>query len=89
MIAASWCPCPTGCASFPRLEWGAPFGGLTDWGLVRDKRDHPGVLDPLGGKTLCFVSALCLCSVWESGAIAVLVLRTLRETALQEGERGG
>jgi len=72
---------------------GGSLRGSFIWGLVRDLRDHPGVLDPLGGKILCFISALCLglclCSVWESGAIAVSVLRTLSETALQEGERGG
>lgn len=67
------------------------------WGLVRDLRDHPGVLEPLGGKPLCFISALCLCSVcilcsgWESGAIAVLVLRTLSEWDPHSGteKRGG
>ena len=59
------------------------------WGLVRDQRDHPEVLDPLKGKILCSVLVWCLCSVSKFGAIAVSVLRTLSETALQEGMRGG
>ena len=59
------------------------------WGLVRDQRDHPEVLDPLKGKILCSVLVWCLCSVSKFGAIAVSVLRTLSETALQEGTQGG
>ena len=59
------------------------------WGLVRDQGDHPEVLDPLKGKILCSVLVWCLCSVSKFGAIAVSVLRTLSETALQEGTRGG
>ena len=59
------------------------------WGLVRDQRDHPEVLDPLKGKILCSVLVWCLCSVSKFGAIAVLVLRMLSETVLREGTWGG
>ena len=71
------------------LSEGLPSGVFHFGALAGNQRDHPEVLDPLKGKILCSVLVWCLCSVSKFGVIAVSVLRTLSETALREGTRGG